>query len=116
MAASLTDTGELTQLINANHEWLLVRESGASFPVDAGEIEVTSDRGRPRFGFLSDSGFKLYGLQNWSCDGSELAVEITSQFKAECETIRLVPRTSAAELTRAVELARLERAGEIART
>ncbi|HMJ08335.1 MAG TPA: hypothetical protein VK468_04980, partial [Pyrinomonadaceae bacterium] len=52
---------------------------------------------------------------SWSAEGGELALEISSQFALAREAIRLVPRTSAGELSRQVELARTERAGEIAR-
>lgn len=116
MATALTETDELIHLLNAHHEWLLVRENGSSFTAYANELELTVDRGRARFGFLSDGGFKIFGLKGWSCSGSELEIELTSLFKREQEKIRLVPRTSAAELSRHVEIARLERAGEIART
>ncbi|MEP7213754.1 MAG: hypothetical protein ABI791_11785 [Acidobacteriota bacterium] len=115
MAAALNDTSELIELIKANHEWLIVRGGGASFPATTDEIEVTTDRGRPRIAFIADSGFKVFGVRSWTCDGSELEIEIASQFGRDEEIVRLVPRTSAAELTLAVELARTERAGEIAR-
>jgi hypothetical protein len=114
MAATLTDTGELNQLINANAEWLVVRENGTSFPVTAEEIEVTSERGRPRFSVIAENGYKVFGLHSWTCDGSELELEIASQFGRDAETIRLVPRTSAVELSVQVEIARTKRAGEIA--
>ena len=115
MAAALTDTDELIQLIQANYEWLLVRGDGRSFPVNADEVEVTRDGGRSRFAFVGDTGFNVYGLRSWSCDGNEVELEISTQFDRERETVRLVPRTSAGELSRQVELARLERAGDVAR-
>jgi hypothetical protein len=116
MAATLIDTRELVQLIGANHEWLIVRENGTSCSVMTGEIEVTADNGRPRFSFISEYGFKVFGLRSWSADGSELELNIASQFGRDAETVRLVPRTSAADLTLQVELARTKRAGEIAAT
>src|SRR5215203_951481 len=98
MAATLTDTTELIELIDANHEWLIVRENGTSFSVTADEIEVTADNGRPRFSFIGENGFKVFGLRSWTCDGSELELAIVSQFGRDAETIRLVPRTSAVEM------------------
>src|SRR5829696_6794697 len=106
MAPTLTDTTELIELINANHEWFIVRENGTSSSVMADEIEVTADNGRPRFSFIGENGFKVFGLRSWSCDGSELELAIASQFGRDVETLRLVPRTSAAELSLQVDLAR----------
>ena len=114
MAAALTDPGELIQVIGESAEWLLVRENGTSFPVTAEEIEVSAERGRPRFSVIAENGHKVFGLRSWTWDGSELELGIASQFGRHPETIRLVPRTSAVELSVEVEIARTKRAGEIA--
>src|SRR6476620_1365456 len=114
MAAALTDTVELAQLIGSNSEWRLVRENGSSFPLNADEMEVTAEGGRPRFSVIAENGYKVFGLRSWDHDGCEIELGVALQFGRETETIRRVPRTSAAALNLEVEIARTKRAGEIA--
>ena len=56
---------ELRELIAAYPEWLLVRDSGRSFPLSGSEIEVTTADDRTLLGFLDDGGFH-------SCDRAGL--------------------------------------------
>ncbi len=111
----MVETGELRALIDGNHEWLLVRESGRSFSLDKTEIEVAEDGKRRMFGFTDDKGFHLWRLDRFKADGREIAVDVAGPFGRLRETLRLVPRTSAAELAAEIELARLTKANETGR-
>ncbi|MGI8812289.1 MAG: hypothetical protein ACR2IH_07135 [Pyrinomonadaceae bacterium] len=113
MDEAITQQCDLTRLLDAQAEWLIVRENGTSFPLQAGEIEVSSARGLIRLGFVDDRGFHSFPIHGWSENGDELAIRIGRDFGKTPEIIRLVPRTSAAALAMHVEIARTERAGEI---
>jgi hypothetical protein len=107
--------GELNQRIDSHFEWLLARENGRTFPLRKTEIEVTSTGGRVLFGFVDDGGFRVARIRSYETDGNELSLLLGFQFGNTEEVVRLIPRTSAKELGKAVELARLEKANETAR-
>lgn len=115
MASELTDTNELAEAINADAEWLIIRENGESFAAAAAEIASTRKSGCARLALMSDFGFKVFGLRSWSRDGRELLLNVSTRFGGCVETIRLVPRLPAAELRLQVEFARIGQAAEIAR-
>ena len=104
----------LHEIIESHHEWLLVRETGRSFALTSGEIGIDKNGSGVSFRFLDDDGFHTRTLSGFSLDGSELLINITGLAGERTETMRLVPRTTAADLAVEVELARLERANEIA--
>ncbi len=105
---------EIVELITAHHEWLLVRQSGKSFAIQANEIEVSNERGRIIFGFLGDKGFQFRRINDYKIEQENLTFDLTANFGREREKIKLVPRVSSAELSEAVKLARLEKANQIA--
>ncbi|HSU25836.1 MAG TPA: hypothetical protein VLI65_07640, partial [Pyrinomonadaceae bacterium] len=106
---------ELSELIAAYPEWLMVRGTGRSFPLLAGEIDVTVDDGRTLVGFMDDGGFHSWRLNDFKFSEGAIELDVAGPFARKRETIRLVPRESAATLAASVELARLEKANEIAR-
>lgn len=110
----MVKTDELSELIAGHPEWLLVRELGRTFPLDNSEIEIESTGSRARFGFLDDDGFHTWRLNGFECKGSEIAIDVAGAFDKKRETLRLVPRTAASELAAEIELARLQKANEIA--
>lgn len=100
--------------IDSHFEWLLVRSSGRTFPLTREEIDVRVEFGKVLFASFDDSGFgiaRVTGLEN---DGVELALELRSTLGKSAETVRLIPRTPARELSRNIELARMIRANQIA--
>ena len=105
---------ELRDLISSRHEWLLVREQGKTFSLRASEIEISDDGERTLFGFLDDVGFHSWRLNEFQLDGNEITIDVAGAFAKRREMIRLVPRTSPADLAAEVELARLMKANEIA--
>lgn len=105
----------LSALIATHFEWLAVRDSGRTLPLRRDEIEIIDDGSKTLFGFVEEKGFSMRRVVSFDVDGDELLLELSGKFGNEVETIRLVPRTSAAELSANIELARLEKANEAAR-
>src|SRR5687767_3633729 len=110
----MVNADSLRELLLGRSEWLLVRELGKTFPLYASEIEVTTDEKRARIAFLDDKGFHAWRLNGFALDGGEIAVDVAGVRSKKRETIRLVPRLSAADVTTEIQLARLEKANEIA--
>ena len=106
---------ELRELISAYPEWLLIRGSGRSFPIFATELEIGESDGRSLVGFLDDGGFHSWRLNEFKFEDGAIELDVAGPFAQKREVIRLVPRESAAALAEAVELARLQKANEIAR-
>lgn len=106
---------ELREMIDGHNEWLLVREAGRSFPLFCSEIEIESDGDRTLIGFPDDAGFHSWRLNGFEAFGPEIAVDVAGAFGRKQETLRLIPRTAASVLTAEIELARLQKANEIAR-
>ena len=111
----MEEPDDLTTLITRHFEWLAVRDSGRTLPLRRDEIEITDDGRKTLFGFTDEKGFSMRRVVSFDVDGDELSMELSGKFGSEIETIRLIPRTSAAELSANIELARLEKANEAAR-
>ncbi len=105
----------LTTLIAAHFEWLAVRDSGRTLPLRRDEIEIVDDGRRMLFGFVEEKGFSMRRVASFNVDGDEISLELSGMFGKESESLRLIPRTSAAELSANIEFARLEKANEAAR-
>src|SRR5688572_25423569 len=105
---------ELQDLIDAHTEWLLVRENGKTFSLTRSEIEFSTDDNGMLVGVLDEGGYKYSRINSASFESDELELSITGKFRKDNETLRLVPRTPASELTANIELARLEEANRIA--
>ncbi|MEK7854801.1 MAG: hypothetical protein AAB288_01840, partial [Acidobacteriota bacterium] len=113
VAAEPTD-GSLDELLDRSAEWLMVGENGRSFPVNRSEIEVVEEAGKTLLGVIGEGGFSSRRIVSFGTDDGEIQVTVAAAFGGDEEVIRLVPRVSAAELAANVELARLEKANEIA--
>jgi hypothetical protein len=105
---------ELSELIKAYPEWLLIRESGRSFTIFASEIEISDGDDKTLVGFLDDGGFHSWRLNEFKFHEGAIELDVAGPFARKRELIQLVPRESAAALAAAVELARLKKANEIA--
>ncbi|MGB7201679.1 MAG: hypothetical protein WBD16_05360 [Pyrinomonadaceae bacterium] len=110
----MVSTVELHEFVAASHEWLLVRETGKTFPLNATEIEFVETQGKRHFGFIDDKGFHSWRLNDASIAGNEIVIEIARAFAKKRETMRLVPRESATKLIAEIEAARVHKANEIA--
>ncbi|MGQ0541699.1 MAG: hypothetical protein ACT4O9_07605 [Blastocatellia bacterium] len=105
----------LSELIAAHFEWLAVRENGTTIPLQNSEIEITVDEEKTLIGFVDQKGFSVWRVETFDFEDSMISVKVTSRFRSDPEVIEFHPRESAAELSANIELARLEKANEIAR-
>lgn len=104
---------ELRARIDSHFEWLLVTSTGRTFPLTRNEIDVRLEGEEVVLGIFDDSGFGIVRIIRASVEGNDLLLDIHSRFGTVAETIRLIPRTPARELSQNVELARLMRANTI---
>ena len=109
-----TALAEITETLRSNNEWLLVHASGKSFALQTAEIEITLEKGKIICGFLDETGFQMWRVADYKIENNNLTLNVTRNFGRELDKIKFVPRVAAGELSRAVELARLERANRIA--
>jgi len=105
----------LAEMIARHLEWLMVRGDGRTLAFTRDEIDVHADNGRTTLGFVDNKGYVSFRVADHSFVDTEVTVDLLSRFGRDRETIRLVPRESAAELRANIEFARLERANEIAK-
>jgi len=114
MVEAANSQTELQKLLDEHHEWLLLDQSGKGFPFQKTEIEITFERNKLLFAFLDDKGFQTWRVADFKTKGAEILLKLTRNFEKEREKVRLVPRVLAKELSESVELARLEKANQIA--
>ncbi len=105
---------ELQTLLNEHHEWLLIHALGRSFPLQNTEIEIEFAQNKLLFSYLDDKGFQTWRVNDFKFEAGEIRLNLSRNFRKEHEKIRLVPRTSAKDLSENLELARLEKANKIA--
>ena len=110
----MVNADEIREHLNRHHEWLLVRETGKTFPLDRTEIEIDIKNNKAFFGFLDDKGFHSWRLNEALLSDDEISLDVAGAFGRKRETIKLIQRVAAAELTAEIEIARLEKANEIA--
>lgn len=105
---------ELTSLFDTHLEWLAVRDNGRTMPLIRSEIEVNASGKKVTLGLIDDNGFSVWRVENFTFEDNEIVVEVASAIKNETQTIRFIPRESAATLRANIEYARLVKANEIA--
>lgn len=106
----------ISDALGTHLEWLAVYAEGRTFPLLAEEIEVEESHGRTLIGMHGDKGWRTWRVHSSRLDEGELHLELSGSFGTDRQSVRLVPRTPAAELSREVELARMARTSEIAKT
>ena len=104
----------IADILDPHLEWLVVRENGRTLPILRSEIEISSSNGVSKLGFVGENGLIVRIVHGLEMDGVELVVHFSSGIAIEAETVRFVPRESTAELKAGIELARLQKANEIA--
>lgn len=107
---------ELREQLDAHFEWLLVRKDARAFALQNAEIELSLRDERIHVGFLDDRGFQTMRLNGYLVEDGEISLDVAGTFGRKREKVRLVPRASAAELIAEIELARLNKANDIAKT
>jgi hypothetical protein len=105
---------ELNRFLNTHTEILLIDEIGKAFSLKNGEIETQIERDRILISFLDDKGFQTWRVAALSSENSEILLDLSRNFSAETQKIRIVPRVSAEELSAEIEIARIERANQVA--
>jgi hypothetical protein len=104
----------LKQAIESQFEWLLVKRDGRSFPINADEIEVAVAGGRHHFSFIDDRGFNVWRINDARIGDDEIVLDVAGAFGRNRQDIRLVKRAQASQLSAELQLARLEKANEMA--
>src|SRR5690606_7997641 len=105
----------LSELVATHFEWLAVYSEGRTFPLRVDEIEIDQSPDRTLIGMHGERGFRTWRVHDIGCEDGEILLSLSRRLGAVRQTVRLIPRTSAAELAGEVELARLMRANDIAR-
>ena len=100
----MVNTDELREIVASRHEWLLVRDPGKTFLLEKHEIEITENGKKAHFGFLDDKGFHSWRLNGFTCEGSEIFIDVAGALARTQEVMRLVPRVAASELAAEIEL------------
>ncbi|HYP50946.1 MAG TPA: hypothetical protein VEQ34_08405, partial [Pyrinomonadaceae bacterium] len=63
---------ELESFFRAHREWLSARSSGAGFPLESGEIEITIEREKLFFGFLDKTGFQTWRIVGYKLENEKI--------------------------------------------
>lgn len=105
----------LADLLATHFEWLAVYPEGRTFPLRRDEIEIDESSARTLISLHGEKGFRTWRVHDVGCEDGELSLVLSRNLGIERQSVRLIPRTSAAELAGEVELARLVRANEIAK-
>lgn len=105
---------KIARFLDSKNEWLLSHLSGKVFAQARSEIELSLEHNRLIFAFLDEKGFQIWRITDFKIENEKITFDLTRNFEKEREKIRLVPRVSANELSETVELARLEKANNIA--
>ena len=105
---------EIAQFLESKNEWLLINSIARSFSLRKNEIEISLEHNKIIFGFLDEKGFQVWRVTNYKIENEKITLDLTRNFEREHEKVQLVPRVSASELSETAELARLEKANNIA--
>lgn len=114
MVSSEDIAARLSALVDEHFEWLFIHDSGKTFPVQKSEIEILCEEKKIFFGFPGEKGFRAWRIEEFSVAGEEIRLDLAADFGRAKETINLIPRASARELSLNIERSRLVKANEIA--
>lgn len=106
---------ELRDIIDRHREWLLIHSNGQAFPVLSTEIELVKRGDKILIGLPDDTGYWFWRINDAAPAEGEIHLDLEANLGRKREKVRLVERAAARELGEAVELARLEKANELAR-
>ncbi|HLM62161.1 MAG TPA: hypothetical protein VK308_15260, partial [Pyrinomonadaceae bacterium] len=105
---------EIARFLDSKNEWLLNHLSGKTFALERSEIEIAFEHNKIIFAYLDEKGFQIWRITDFKIENGKITLDLTRNFEKERQRIRLVPRVSAGELSETIELARLEKASNIA--
>ena len=78
----MVNADEIREHLDRHHEWLLIRETGKTFPIDRTEIEIDSQNDKTFFGFLDDKGFHSWRLNETLLSEDEISFDVAGAFGA----------------------------------
>lgn len=110
-----SDLTTLKNLLNANNEWIITHMSGETFSLRLSEIEIETAADKILFSFLDRKGFQTWRLTGIEFDRSKILLDLSRNFGTENSRFELIPRAKAEEFSETIEIARLERANNIAK-
>ncbi len=105
---------KINLLLESNKEWLSVYSSGNTFNLRNDEIELNIQNSKILIGFINEKGFQTWRIVGFSEKNNEILLHLTRNFEKENEKVRLVPHISTSELSASIEIAKLEKANQIA--
>jgi hypothetical protein len=105
----------LTETFATHFEWLAIYSEGRAFPLRSDEIELDDSPERMLIGLHGEKGFRTWRVHDVNREDGEIVLGLSRNLGTERQTVRLIPRTPAAELAHEIELARLLRANEVAK-
>lgn len=105
---------EIRAFLDSQTEWLLRYKFGKSFSLKSDEIEIEISNNKILFGFLDDRGFQTWRVKRFEIKNEKLFLDLTRNFEKENESVVLISRISAKDLSAEIEIARIEKAGKIA--
>jgi hypothetical protein len=105
---------ELNKFLDSHSELLLINAIGQAFSLKNHEIERRIERDRILLSFLDEKGFNTWRVESLKSEKSEILLDLSRNFGTEINKFRFVPRVSAEELSAEIEIARIERAHQIA--
>ena len=91
MVAAAASTENLNELLDKHAEWLMVAETGRSFPLNRTEIEIETTGNALRFGTVGENGFRSRRIIAFEPEVEEIELVLAAPFGGEAETVRLVP-------------------------
>ncbi|MDQ3633733.1 MAG: hypothetical protein M3405_04395 [Acidobacteriota bacterium] len=105
---------QLKTLLDSHNEWLLVHHLGKTFALQNNELELEETKNKTLFSFLDEKGFQTWRVVEAEIKDEKIALDLSKNFGKEKTFIELIPRAKAEMLGESVELARLEKANQIA--
>ncbi|MBX3244868.1 MAG: hypothetical protein KF685_10465 [Acidobacteria bacterium] len=104
----------LIEIFDGYLEWLAVTESGRAITIRRDEIELIQRGPDVSIGFLRESGYAVSRINDLSYEDGDVVLGLSGRFGRSEESVRFIPRTSAAELAENIFIARLTKANEAA--
>ncbi len=105
----------LSELLATHFEWLAIYSEGRTFPLRADEMEIDESPQKTFIGLHGEKGFRTWRVHEIGREDGEVVLGLSRNLGTERQTVRLIPRTPAAELAHEIHIARLVRANEIAK-
>ncbi len=108
------DLNEFQTLLELHTEWLAVDSTDKTFPVMANEIELEESNRKVLFSILDADGYHTWRIKHLTIESMVITLTLTRNFGKDELRLQLIPRSEASEFRTQIELARMERANQLA--